>query len=132
MRNELNSCDKLLGLANISGVCKSVARLCRALFILSDESGPNPNDCKLTAFQLQKAMDEYVSILENKICSSAPSYPFEWLQKRNMTNIRHFQAPEDVKDVNLLLFNQLIKSGIEAWKNDARRVTLSTISEAVV
>ncbi len=132
LRNELNICDKLLGLANISGVCKSVARLCRALFILSDESGPNPNDCKLTAFQLQKAMDEYVSILENKICSSAPSYPFEWLQKRNMTNIRHFQAPEDVKDVNLLLFNQLIKSGIEAWKNDARRVTLSTISEAVV
>ena len=76
-------------------------------------------------------MDDYVSIMENNTCSNAPSYPYEWLQKRNMVNIRHFQAPEDVKDMNLLLFNQLIKNGIEVWKNDARRITLSTVNGTV-
>ena len=125
LRNELDTCEKLLGMANVAGVCRSVLSLCQALLVLSENIGPNVNDGTLIACQLQTAMDEYVNILENNVCTNAPSYPSEWLQKRNMTVIRHFQAFDDVKDANVLLFNQLINKGIEMWKDQMRRVTLS-------
>ena len=128
LRNELNVCDKLLQLVNVRGVSRAVERLAQALLVLSENNVSNANDCALLASQLQEAMDEYVSILESKFCSIAPSYPFEWLKKRNMTVIRHFQSPEDVKDVNILLFNQLIENGIETWKRTTRRVALSAVS----
>jgi hypothetical protein len=119
LRNELSTCDDLIRLGNVAAVALEVINLCNALLLIDNGSGRSRwgSSYGSIACQLQNVMDKYVSQVESNPCNAAPSYPFEWLSKRNMTNIRYFQLPEDAKDSNIILFTNLVDNGISLWKN---------------
>lgn len=74
-------------------------------------------------------MDNYINVISSTIAPEAPLYPIEWLQKRNMEEVRWFQStPENLNenDVNSqkVWWRQAV-AGINLWKS-SRRVTLSS------
>ena len=128
IRAELNACTALMSLSNISAVSNTVADLCFALLLINNQgtSCGNLRSPLKAACLLQSRMDAYVALLESNPCPLAPSYPLEWLNKRNMSMIRHFQASEEIhgKLPTLLLHSQLVESGINSWRQ-LRKTSLS-------
>ena len=129
LRNELTKCESLLKLSNVGGVIEAVTDLRDALLLLnSDEGGGTVSACITLASQLQKEMDSYIQQIGTAVRIQAPSYPTEWLKKRNMTVIRHFQGVEDVGDASIVAFSSMIDHGVNFWRSSkSRRVSLSCL-----
>ncbi len=81
-------CEELVSYARqLLQITKSCRELCEALLLVSE-----PGDLALCV-ALQKACDTYMrSVQQNPPCV-APNYPKEWLAKRALTGILHFQDP---------------------------------------
>ena len=81
-------CDELVGYARqLVQITKACRELCEALLLISE-----PGDLALCV-ELQKACDTYMRSVQQNPPSVAPNYPREWLVKRLLKGVLHFQDP---------------------------------------
>jgi hypothetical protein len=78
-------------------------------------------------------MDRYIQTISSCVAPEAPLYPLEWLQKRNIEEIRWFQqTPEtmnpDNVDAQKVWWRRAV-TGINLWKT-AKRSTLILSDQA--
>jgi hypothetical protein len=82
------ACEELVGYARqLVSLTKACRDLCEALQIVNE-----PGDLAL-AVAVQGACDTYMRFVQQKRERIAPNYPPEWLVKRALADIRHFQDP---------------------------------------
>ncbi len=85
LRRETAICDELVSFAYVSNVARSVRDTCDLLLIL----GTAEDHC--LASRLQSALNDYVHLITTHPPPVAPMYPAEWLEKRGMKSVLHFQ-----------------------------------------
>jgi hypothetical protein len=76
-------------------------------------------------------MDGYIDAISATVSPEAPLYPLEWLQKRNMEEVRWFQnTPENMNpespNAQKVWWRQAV-TGINLWRS-SKLNTLSTVS----
>jgi hypothetical protein len=85
------ACEELVGYARqLASLTKACRELCEALQLVN-EAG----DLAL-AVAVQGACDTYMRFVQQNPPRVAPNYPPEWLVKRAIADIRHFQDPESL------------------------------------
>lgn len=76
-------------------------------------------------------MDTYIDIISTTVAPEAPLYPLEWLQKRNMEEIRWFQLNSvenmnsDHINANKVWWRQAV-AGINLWKTTRKNSLIVT------
>jgi hypothetical protein len=84
-------CEELLHHARqLRQVARACGELCQALQLVAGKG-----DLAL-AVTLQRACDEYMRFVQQNPPCVAPNYPPEWLVKRALSGVRHFQDPHSL------------------------------------
>lgn len=84
-------CEELLGYARqLRKVSRACAELCQALQLVGARG-----DLAL-AVTLQRSCDDYMRFVQQHPPCVAPNYPPEWLVKRALGGVRHFQDPHSL------------------------------------
>lgn len=82
------ACEELLSYARqLTQLSKSCRELCEALQLIGE-----PGDLAL-CMALQSACDAYMRFVQQHPPSIAPNYPREWLVKRSLASVQHYQDP---------------------------------------
>lgn len=71
----------------LTQLSQSIRELCEALQLISE-----PGDLAL-CMALQSACDTYMRFVQQNPPSVGPNYPREWLAKRLLTSVQHYQDP---------------------------------------
>jgi hypothetical protein len=86
LKNESKLAQELLFLGNgVGEFAKKIKDFCDLLILIN-----GPNDMELV-LSLQQAANDYVLKVQLNPPPIAPNYPPEWLEKRLMSHLRHFQ-----------------------------------------
>lgn len=112
VQNESTIARELLYLGNgVGEFAKKIKDLCDLLILIN-----GPNDMELV-LSLQHAANDYVLQVQLNPPPIAPNYPPEWLEKRLMSHMRHFQDLSLIRaNSTTILVNtdvQLNSNGVE-------------------
>jgi hypothetical protein len=74
-------------------------------------------------------MDQYIHTISSTVAPEAPLYPLEWLQKRNMEEIRWFQQTPENQNPDSMATSQKVwwrqaVTGINLWKSMRQKTLL--------
>lgn len=101
-------CEELVSYARqLAQVTKSCRELCEALQLIS-----GPGDLALCV-SLQKACDIYMRFVQQNPPCVAPNYPREWLVKRALPGILHFQDPASLAVATALAAHAALLGGAQ-------------------
>jgi hypothetical protein len=127
---ELKACAELWKYAHIAGLGQRCADLCNVLMLLGTDA-----DTVLAA-RVQHSMDSYTDTVRRNPAKVAPNYPRKWLEGKQMSLIRRFQAQIQESDASagiakatppsaLPSFWKVAADGIALWHSSLRLVVLS-------
>lgn len=113
LKSEASMSKELYELGDVSSVATSVSTVCSVLLLVGGAEN------QLLACQLQASMDAYTSTIAAQTAPSAPLYPLEWLRRREMEEVRWFQASPE--NANPLLTH--VAEGVW-WRRSVRGLAL--------
>ena len=108
LRRELQMAEEMWDFACVEGVARAVRDLLDLFLLLGGKAE------LAAASELQRAMDAHAALLQSQPAPIAPPYPPEWLSKRFMGKIRHFQE----QGVTAAAYSEATEGG--AWDSQER------------
>ena len=137
LQNENSMCEELWNYGQVRCLVAATIQISEVLLLLGTSQ-----DFDLIS-QLQTAVDSYTNILMLNPSPVAPGYPPEWLDKRLMNHVKHFQDINEIDNTNENVENKFnnnsensdikietwwetVADGIKYWRT-IRKITFTRI-----